>query len=313
MQSVIARAGSASTYVRRALHFGGARGSRRNVHMERLTPYLGCEVTGGLSMLEESHDAVYDLLQEHHVVFFRDAPLTPKAHMALARSLGPVEPPHPIYPKVSAEGFPDSETITVLENDAERPPDTAEWHQDCTFSPSPPWVSVLRSVTTPVVGGDTLWLSAFAALEALPCELQRELENLSAVHDMGSFRNNFATAGDAHMTQKTADIGSAVHPVVALHPKSGAKYLNVNESFTTFILGMSKPDSDLLLQRLFTHLRKPEFQVRLRWKPNTVVLWQNYGIQHYAVADYMPHYRCMHRVTVLRDGRLEASMGAKAE
>ena len=30
----------------------------------------------------------------------------------------------------------------------------------------------------------------------------------------------------------------------------------------------------------------PEYQVRLKWRNNTVAMWDNLQVQHYAVADY---------------------------
>ena len=49
-------------------------------------------------------------------------------HIALATSFGEIEPPHPVYPHV--KDFPE---IVLLENDANNPPDTDEWHTDVTF------------------------------------------------------------------------------------------------------------------------------------------------------------------------------------
>ncbi|MEB7739627.1 TauD/TfdA family dioxygenase [Escherichia coli] len=47
--------------------------------------------------------------------------------------------------------------------------------------------------------------------------------------------------------------------------------------------------------------RKPEFQVRWRWQPNDIAIWDNRVTQHYANADYLPQRRIMHRATILGD------------
>jgi taurine dioxygenase len=100
-----------------------------------------------------------------------------------------------------------------------------------------------------------------------------------------------------------AAMGAAVHPVVAHHPVTGRPFLYVNRHFTTHVLGMSSGDSQRLLTALFDHINQPDFQVRFRWHPGTVAMWDNRVTQHYAVADYLPQYRCMHRVTVVNDRR----------
>ncbi len=92
-----------------------------------------------------------------------------------------------------------------------------------------------------------------------------------------------------------------LHPVVRTHPVSGKQALFVNEGFTTRIVDVSPKESDALLNFLFAHITKPEFQVRWRWQENDVALWDNRVTQHYANADYLPARRVMHRATILGD------------
>jgi len=264
--------------------------------MERVTPHIGLEITNGQHLLEtEAQDELYHLLLKNHVLFFRlDDPLTPEHHQRIAESFGTLERPHPVYEAVGQ--------CTVLESSREKRPDADEWHQDCTFEKNPPFVSVLQSIKVPEVGGDTMWLSAFAAYDDLPEGIKQELEGLHAVHDLGTFRNNFSHDEQAEGAFK---VGAAVHPVVQTHPVTGKKYLMVSESFTSMILGMPKPYSSQLLDFLFTSLKRPEYACRFRWRQNSLAIWTNWGTQHYAINDYWPHYRRMHRITALTDRRLE--------
>lgn len=82
---------------------------------------------------------------------------------------------------------------------------------------------------------------------------------------------------------------------------SGKKALFVNEGFTTRIMDISQKESDALLGFLFAHVTRPEFQVRWRWQPNDLAIWDNRVTQHYANADYYPARRVMQRATVLGD------------
>jgi taurine dioxygenase len=91
------------------------------------------------------------------------------------------------------------------------------------------------------------------------------------------------------------------HPVVRTHPVSGRKSLFVNEGFTTHIHELNARESDALLSFLFAHAARPEFTLRWRWSVDDVAFWDNRITHHYAVADYLPERRVMHRATVIGD------------
>ena len=263
----------------------------------------GVDLTGPLT--DPEVDELYQGLIAHEVLFFRNQPLSPTSHLALAEALGEVDPGHPVYPHV--QGF---QSIVELIADADHPPDTEDWHKDLTFRAEPPFASILRAVSVPETGGDTLWASMSAVYEGLSPGWKSDLASLSAIHDMGTFRNDYYQRGGLKAVDDAlAEVGSAVHPVIDAHPVSGRKYLNVNQSFTRHILHSMQGPSDELLQYLFQQVRKPEYQVRLRWEDNTVAIWDNRVTQHYAVCDYLPNRRHMQRVTVNRDKRAPATAG----
>lgn len=85
---------------------------------------------------------------------------------------------------------------------------------------------------------------------------------------------------------------------------TGRRLLFVNRSFTQQVIGALKAESDRLLQYLFGHIESPNLQVRLRWRKGFVAIWDNRTTQHFAVADYLPAYRRMHRVIISTDRRV---------
>jgi taurine dioxygenase len=91
------------------------------------------------------------------------------------------------------------------------------------------------------------------------------------------------------------------HPVVRTHPVSKRKGLFVNEGFTTHINELKARESETLLKFLFAHAGQPEFTIRWRWAVDDVAFWDNRNTQHYAVSDYLPERRTMHRATVNGD------------
>ncbi len=279
------------------------------IRISQLTPHIGAEASGvDLSKPLESSDAdvLYEMLIKHQVVFLRDQKITPETHLALAQSFGEPEAPHPVYRNL--QGF---ERITVLANGPEKPPSTDGWHTDLTFKTNPPFTTILHAVKIPPVGGDTLWLSMSAAYDTLPKGMKSELEGLRAVHDLGDFRNNFSH-GDAEscgreLTAAHERFGNALHPIVQIHPVNGKKFLYVNPCFTRHVAGMKAQESNRLLSYLYDHIYKPDYQVRFKWTAGTVAFWDNRCTQHYATADYLPHSRKMHRVTVINDRRADSA------
>ena len=271
--------------------------------IEAITPSIGAEISGvslNKDLNEDICDQIYNALIKHQVIFFRDQDLSPESHLKLAKSFGEPEPPHPVYPHV--DGY---ESIVLLKNDKDDIPNTTDWHKDLTFRANPPFASILHGIKIPNVGGDTLWASMSAAYDNLPDGWKQHLENLEAINDMGTFRNDFYRDGGIESVNNALkNVGSAVHKVVETHPVSGLKYLNVNQSFTRNIVNESQGQSDHILQFLYQHISKPEFQVRFRWRNNSVAIWDNRITQHYAVLDYLPNIRHMHRVTVLNDKRV---------
>ncbi len=267
-----------------------------------LTPSIGAiisEVSLNKDLSSGAIEQIYSALIKHQVIFFRDQNISPESHLKLAESLGEIDPGHPVYPHV--EGH---QSIVLLKNDANNKPDTNDWHKDLTFKPNPPFASILHGVKVPKVGGDTLWASMSAAYDKLPNGWKAHLEELEAIHDMGTFRNDFYKEGGIDSVNNALKkVGSAVHKVIETHPISGLKYLNVNQSFTRNIVNESQGPSDHILQFLFQHISKPEFQVRFHWEDNSVAIWDNRITQHYAVFDYLPEFRHMQRVTVINDKR----------
>ncbi|MOA53429.1 Alpha-ketoglutarate-dependent taurine dioxygenase [compost metagenome] len=45
----------------------------------------------------------------------------------------------------------------------------------------------------------------------------------------------------------------------------------------------------------------PEYQVRWRWQPNSIAIWDNRSTQHYAAMDYPPCHRKMERAGIMGD------------
>ncbi|MEM7253701.1 MAG: TauD/TfdA family dioxygenase, partial [Pseudomonadota bacterium] len=83
--------------------------------------------------------------------------------------------------------------------------------------------------------------------------------------------------------------------------KSGRKGIFVNQLFTQSIVGIPTDESKAILEFLYAHVAKPQFQCRFRWHPHSVAMWDNRCVQHHAMWDYYPQVRSGYRVTVAGD------------
>jgi taurine dioxygenase len=141
--------------------------------------------------------------------------------------------------------------------------------------------------------------------EALSAPFKQLLAGLQAEHDFTKSFPEYKHRGSEEEHQRwqlaVQKNPPLLHPVVRTHPVSGRQALFVNEGFTTRIVDLAPKESDALLNFLFAHITKPEFQVRWRWQENDIAIWDNRVTQHYANADYLPQRRIMHRATILGD------------
>ena len=82
---------------------------------QQLTPSLGAEITGidlSNDLSNEQLNQIYDDLIKYNVIFFRNQKISPEKHIEIAKSLGTIEDPHPIYPHV--EGFPEIYYLKII-------------------------------------------------------------------------------------------------------------------------------------------------------------------------------------------------------
>ncbi|WP_417285118.1 TauD/TfdA dioxygenase family protein [Comamonas sp.] len=272
-----------------------------------LTCTIGAEVRN-LDLGVASRDPglvaeVRAMLLKHKVLFFRRQEITRSEHIAFARHFGDLED-HPV-----AGSDPENPGLVRIYKTPESRKERYEnsWHTDATWRESPPFGCVLRCVECPPVGGDTMWANMAEAYRRLPEDVKNQIANLRARHSIE------ATFGAAMPIEQRlalkAQYPDAEHPVVRTHPETHEKVLFVN-TFTTHFSNFHTADnvrfgqdftrgSSDLLQYLISQAAIPEYQVRWRWQPNDIAMWDNRSTQHYAVMDYPPCHRKMERAGIV--------------
>lgn len=233
---------------------------------------------------EQELATLNDWFCERHVLVFPGQELTPEEQMTFAQHWGELVR----HPYAGLDEYP---YIIELRNMGKGRDVNEHWHTDMSFNPAPPKLTMLYAHSAPDFGGDTAFANQELAYEALSPAMRDVLDGLQAEH---------VARGLAKLYQESLeDAPSAVHPVVRTHDETGRKALYVCWAFTEKFVGWTRDESQPLLQWLYRHCVRPEFQARHHWRAGDLVMWDNRCLQHFAVHDHADDQpRLIHRVQV---------------
>ena len=255
--------------------------------------------------IDISHDLADDqiaeireALLEYLVIFFRDQRMSDERLMTFGRYFGELY----LHPNLAKRG-PYPEVIHVVKEPEATRVVGAEWHTDTGHVECPPMGAILHALEVPPKGGDTLFANQYLAYETLSDGLKATLDGMKAVHDDSRVAGPNANKGRSTETRDDEEWTPTAnaHPVVRTHPETGRKALYVNVASAHYFEGMTKEESQPLLQYLFKHATQPEFTCRFTWAPGSVAFWDNRCLKHIAVNDYQGYRRDMRRVQLCGD------------
>lgn len=185
-----------------------------------------------------------------------------------------------------------------------------DWHTDMSYSKMIAFTNVLYGIEIPHRNGEPLGSTEFsnmrAAYLALPEELKTKLDGMTVLHDFNKFWENMRKqpgSTRAPLTPEQRKTKPPVsHPIFLTHPITGEKILYANPGYSMQINELPKEESDKILDFLFEHQLQPQFRYRHRWTEGDVLMWDNMGTIHNAIADYKPEeHRYIKRCQVMAD------------
>ncbi len=188
-------------------------------------------------------------------------------------------------------------------------PDAGQaWHTDMSYRDVVGFVNVLFGIKIPRRNGQPLGGTEFSnmhrAYEDLPADIKTSLADATATHDFNKFwemmRHEKASERPALTEEQRRRRPPSVHPVFLTHPITGQKSLYCNPGFAIRINELAQAESDDMLRFLFAHQLQPKYRWTHRWTENDLLVWDNLGTIHQAIADYRPdEIRLMRRCQVM--------------
>lgn len=269
-----------------------------------LSPWLGAEVRGldVRSPAPGSAARLREALREHLVLLVRGQPMSDSQLIAFGRAFGDLDVAPLAYTHDAHKGR-DHPEIIVISNvteggvpigvlgDAE-----VVWHSDNSYRDTPLAGSILHGIEIPAgEGGETGFANMYLALETLPADLRRRVEDARIKHDAtynsaGQLRKGYAPVTDVR------DAPGPWHPIVRTHPDSGHQALYLGRRPNAYVEGLEVADSEALLDALWAHATRADRTWHHAWQPGDTLIWDNRCVMHHRNPFDHAARRVMHRV-----------------
>lgn len=277
----------------------------RLIGVEPISGACGCEITGVDLRQPLNPEVLAELMRafEHFlVIVFRDQNLTPEQHKAFTRHFGeitelpqaPTWGEHADMQEVRREAHEPENVVPSFEN----------FHTDSPFLPRPPKCIVMRALAVPRFGGDTAFSNSYLVYEHLSVGLRSLLDGLRVVYSgRDIWAKNAKLPPDQRLRLReahgfTPDELESIHPAVRVHPRSGRRALYVNTAYFRHFVDWKPEESRALLDYLQSLAQRLHYHCRVKWRKDTLIVWDNRFSLHRGVHDFRFERRHLIRTTV---------------
>jgi len=270
---------------------------------------LGAEVRGIdlRTITDEDFKVLYRAWLDHLVIVVRGQGLTDGELLAFSRRFGDLEwAPVQETGRRFVEGLPEIYVVSNVVRDGvpigSLGAGEATWHTDMSYLEMPPKASVLYALEVPPAGGNTYFCSMYRAYDALPDDVRHRIAPLSLKHDAtynsGGYVRQGLTASDDPVQSP-----GVYHPLVCTHPETGRRLLYLGRRRNAYVGGLTLPESEALLDELWSSATDAASAWHIEWRPGDLVLWDNRCTMHRRDAFDPNSRRILHRTQIKGDTR----------
>jgi len=270
---------------------------------------LGAEIRGiDLTTIgEEDFVDIHQAWLDHQVLLFRGQNRDDEQLIAFSRRFGELDwAPVQETGRRFVDGHPEIYVVSnVIENGVpigSLGAGEAVWHTDMSYMPDPPKASILYALESPPKGGDTGFVSMYAAYEALPAALQQRIRGMSLKHDATYNSGGYVRQGVDAVDDPLTSPG-AVHPIVCKHPETGRYALYLGRRRNAYVTGLPLAESEALLDELWSYADREDLAWYNQWRVGDLVLWDNRCTMHRRDPFDPDTRRIMHRTQVKGETR----------
>lgn len=264
----------------------------------------------GRKVPEEDMRAILRALGDFGVLCFPEQDCDVEAFVAFGGWFGKLEVN--VANTHHAPGHPEVMILSNMRDEEGQPVGLSDagqgWHTDMSYSRDIALANILHARHVPVRNGKSLGQTQFrnmhAAYDDLPASMKRRLEGRTATHDFSKFWDMMrARPGSTRppLTEaQRAKRPPVSQPLFRTHPITGRTVLYANPGYAMRIDGMEETEGGEILDFLFRHQERAEYLYAHHWTEGDVLMWDNIGTVHNAVADYLPDEpRYMRRMQVM--------------
>jgi alpha-ketoglutarate-dependent taurine dioxygenase len=278
----------------------------QHIGVEPISGACGCEIQGVDLTKPLTTPVLSEVMKafEHFlVIVFRDQRLSPEQHKAFSRYFGELTelPQAPTY-----DGHMDMQEVRrEAHEDKNVVPSFEHFHTDSPFLPRPPLCVVMRALAVPRYGGDTAFSNAYLVYEDLSEGMRKLLDGLQVVYsgkDIWSKNAKLDPEKRLRLREQHSFAESDlenIHPAVRRHPVTGRRALYTTTAYFKRFVGWSEEESRALLNYLQGLAQRAEYQCRVRWQQDTLLVWDNRFLLHRGIHDFKHERRHLIRTTVI--------------